>query len=206
VRRSSTDFGSANLRISAPCLRKSLTVAPVNWRSAQVTGVVHNHSGPGCDAPFCRLPSSKFPQLPSSVRQELNRRGCTIPQVWGAPRPGNVIQGSFIQAGDVDWAVLCSINRTTSILIFRRSSTNAVVEFAREADVDKLQGMGSDHIGYSRAIFPVGREFIMQHYHAYGGVKPPPIDHVGIDDGFVGKASVVRYFYRGKWLELTGAD
>jgi hypothetical protein len=63
-----------------------------------------------------------------------------------------------------------------------------------------------DQIGYSRAISPVGREFIVRHYVAYGGVKPPPIDHQGIDDAFVGKASVVFYFYRGKWLELTGAD
>jgi hypothetical protein len=46
----------------------------------------------------------------------------------------------------------------------------------------------------------------MRHYDAYGSVKPPPIDHQGIDDAFAGKASVVLYFYRGKWLELTGAD
>jgi hypothetical protein len=36
--------------------------------------------------------------------------------------------------------------------------------------------------------------------------KPPRIDHKGIDDAFVGKASEVHYYYRGKWLELQGAD
>jgi len=40
-----------------------------------------------------------------------------------------------------------------------------------------------------RGTSPVGREFIMRHYHAYGGIKQPPIDQ-GIDDAFVGKASV----------------
>src|ERR1035437_6235639 len=30
-------------------------------------------------------------------------------------------------------------------------------------------------------IRPVGRKFIMDHYRAYGGPKPPPIDHQGIE-------------------------
>jgi len=36
--------------------------------------------------------------------------------------------------------------------------------------------------------------------------KPPPIDHQGISDAMVGKASEVLYFYRGKWLRLSGDD
>lgn len=111
-----------------------------------------------------------------------------------------------MQRAEFDWAVLCSVKRTSSILIFRNASPDRVIEIAREADFDKLQDEGGGQIGYSRAISAVGREFIMQHYQAYGGVKPPPIDHQGIDDAFVEKASVVRYLYRGKWLELTGAD
>jgi hypothetical protein len=66
--------------------------------------------------------------------------------------------------------------------------------------------VGGDKIGYSREISAVGRDFIMRHYQAYEGVKPPPINHLGIDDAFVEKASMVHYFYRGKWIELTGAD
>ena len=41
----------------------------------------------------------------------------------------------------------------------------------------------------------------MDHYRAYGGPKPPPIDHQGIESGGE-KASVVLYCYRGKWLKL----
>lgn len=158
------------------------------------------------DAQVVRLSPSKFPQLPITIRRELDRRGCTIPQVWGDNRPHNVIHGRFIQIAELDWAVLCSVNRTSSILMFRNASSARVIEIARESDSDKLQDMGGDHMGYSRAISPVGREFIMRHYQAYGGVKPPHIDHQGIDDAFVEKASVVRYFYEGKWLKLTGAD
>jgi hypothetical protein len=61
-------------------------------------------------------------------------------------------------------------------------------------------------LGYSRAISAVGKNHILDYYKAYGGTEPPPIEHQGINDAFAEKASVVRYFYRGKWLELQGAD
>jgi hypothetical protein len=73
-----------------------------------------------------------------------------------------------------------------------------------EAFQQDVDGRGT--LGYSRAIDAVGKDYILKHYEAYGGPKPPPITHHGINDAFVEKASVVRYFYRGKWLELQGAD
>jgi hypothetical protein len=75
-----------------------------------------------------------------------------------------------------------------------------------QADANTLQSGGSTAIEYSRAIAPLGHEYILMHYRTYGGPEPPAIDHQGISDSFVGKASVVHYFYAGKWLELTGAD
>ena len=77
---------------------------------------------------------------------------------------------------------------------------------ARGADIDYLQGVGGNEIGYSRAISTVGRAFILSHYRAYGGRKPPAIDHQAIDDALVGKASIVHNFHAGQWLDLTGAD
>ncbi len=56
------------------------------------------------------------------------------------------------------------------------------------------------------AITPVGGAYIIKYYAAYGGLKPVPMDHQGIDDAFIGKASEVLYLYRGTWLRLTGAD
>ena len=158
------------------------------------------------DIETVRLSPSRFPQLSPAIRQELARRGCTIPQVWGEKTPHNVIKGSFITPDELDWAVLCSVKRTSAILVFRNGSSNRVIELAPQADIHRLQTEGSEQIGYSREISPAGREFIMRHYDAYGGVKPPPIDHQGINDAFVGKASVVLYFYRGKWVALTGED
>jgi hypothetical protein len=73
-------------------------------------------------------------------------------------------------------------------------------------DRNFLQGITANEIGFSRGITPVRKDFIMRHYDAYGGLKPPPIDHQGIDDAFIEKASVTWYFQGGKWLRLTGAD
>jgi len=158
------------------------------------------------DLQVTRLEPSAFPELPGNIRQELERRGCTIPRVWEDRKPHNVIRGEFTRKGQTDWAVLCSVNRISSILIFRNGSEQNPSELAREADIEKLQGVGAHVIGYSRAISSVGRQFILDHYRSYGGLKPPAIDHQGIKDDFLGKASVVHYFHAAKWLQLTGAD
>lgn len=117
-----------------------------------------------------------------------------------------MIHGEFARAGQTDWAVLCSVNRVSSILVFWNGSESSPASIARRNDRDFLQGITGDKIGYSREINPAGKAFIMQHYQAYGGPKPPKIDHQGIDDAFLEKASIVYYYHLGKWLELTGSD
>jgi hypothetical protein len=158
------------------------------------------------DSQVTRLGPSAFPELPMNIRRELERRGCTIPQLWEDKKPHNVIKGEFIRRGQIDWAVLCSLNRISSILIFRNASEQNPSELAREADIEKLQGVGGDVIGYTRAISSVGKQFILDHHRSYGGPKLPPIEHQGINDAFVGKTSVVHYFRAGSWLQLTGED
>jgi hypothetical protein len=153
-----------------------------------------------------RLPPSAFPGLPKTILTELNRRGCLIPQVPAANQPHNVIKGEFAKPGQSDWAILCSIRSVSSILVFWNGSAVNPAQIAKKNDHDSLQASGAGGITYSRAIQPVGRAYILQHYQTYGGTKPPPIDHMGISDEFVEKGSVVFYFYGEKWLQLTGAD
>ena len=153
-----------------------------------------------------RLPPSAFPELPAVIRGELDRKRCTIPQADGYPKPHNVIHGSFIGKGQSDWAVLCSQGGESTILVFKGGSIESVSQLAKGPDKDLLQGVGEGKIGYSRMISPVNGGSIVRHYREYGGPKPPPIDHEGIEDAFVGKASVILYYYKGAWLRLTGAD
>lgn len=64
---------------------------------------------------------------------------------------------------------------------------------------------GRPTVIYDRFINAVDRKFIMDHYQAYGGPKPPPIHPQGTEAGGE-KASIVLYLYRGKWLKLQRAD
>ena len=135
------------------------------------------------DLATTRLPSSAFLELPASIREDLTRRGCTIPQPHGATH-ANVIKGRFTTARQTDWAVLCSIRRVSSILVFRGGSPSAVAELAAQPDLGYLRVISEGEIGYSRALGVADAGFIRLHYERYGGRKPPPLDHDGIDDGF----------------------
>jgi len=154
-----------------------------------------------------RLPPSEFPQLPTAIRQELNRRGCTIPQVWGQTNPHNVISGAFLQAAERDWAVLCSIHQISSILIFRNGLPANVTELARGEDYHRLQAEGGDQIGYSREITPISPKTILQ-YLAWGGEKNSRFLSIIRESKTVSSAKLQPFFYfgRGKWVCVAGAD
>jgi hypothetical protein len=152
-----------------------------------------------------RLPPAAFPALPAGIVRELQRRECTVPQA-DFKTPNNVVSGQFSRPGQRDWAVLCSIKGASSILVFWNGSPANPADLGRSDDINYLQGGAHNEILFSRGIGAVGNDFILKHYQAYGGMKPPRIDHQGIDDAFLEKASVVRYFFEGNWLELTGSD
>jgi hypothetical protein len=112
-----------------------------------------------------------------------------------------------VQKDEVDWAVLCSVKRVSTILVFRGRSRAAFAELVRRPDGDFLQGAGGDKIAYSRELAAIGRTTILEYHKALGeGEKLPPLDHQGVEDAFIGKASTILYYYRGKWLQLQGAD
>jgi hypothetical protein len=61
-------------------------------------------------------------------------------------------------------------------------------------------------IEFSRAIGVAAPARIRQSHQNWGGPAPPsPLDYDG-DDAFVGKASIIRYWVGGRWLELSGSD
>jgi hypothetical protein len=153
-----------------------------------------------------RLPAESFPDLPSSVTGVLRARNCKVPQPSDGRPPHNAIRGEFFAKGESGWAVLCSVNNSTTLLAFRNDRDTNPDTVNSSEDRNYLQGLDDSHIVYSREITPVGRDFILSHYRAYGGPEPPPIDHHGIDDAFLEKASVTWYFYQGKWQRLQGAD
>ena len=153
-----------------------------------------------------RLPPSAFPQLPGTVLAYLQRRGCRIPQ--SAYRDGrhNVARGAFMVRGRLDWAILCSIRGSSTILLFKVAGTRPVAELATVEDRDFIQGGVGGVPEFSRSISRASRRQILSYRQAFGGSLPSRLDHDGIDDSFDGKASVIRYFEKGRWHELQGMD
>jgi beta-lactamase regulating signal transducer with metallopeptidase domain len=158
-----------------------------------------------------RVSPEAFPNLPPEVRTELRNRGCLIPEqtAINEDAPGqwrNVIEGEFFEKEKTSFAVLCSVSEWSSILVFRDEFDRHPDELAKSEDKNHLQGIGNGKIAYDRQIQVANSKFILDHYRAYGGPEPPPMDHQGIDDAFLEKASVTYYWYRGEWQTLTGSD
>jgi hypothetical protein len=158
------------------------------------------------DSLTLRLQPSAFPQLPKGIVNYLEKEGYTIPQCCQDSNPHNVISGFFAKAAQRDWAVLASRNRVSAILVFWNGSDRqpAVVDPVRDRSF--LQQIREDSVGFSRTISVAHKDFIVRHLDSYEGTKPLPIDHEGIEDTFVDKASGVHYYDKGKWLQLPGLD
>ena len=159
------------------------------------------------DSAVARLAPSAFTDLPESIASDLLRRGCSIPQTYGQSKPHNVVRGAFTAPGRIDLAVLCSVGRISTILVYREASAGVFDSLSTSPDVEWLQGMGGADISYSRAIRTARPEYIRRQHAHYGGkTLPDPLDQDGIEHSFEGKASVILYFLAGRWLRLQGAD
>ena len=158
------------------------------------------------DRETVRLSPSDFPNLPKSVRNDLAARGCTIPQIYWNHQPHNVISGNFKRSGQVDWAVLCSIDHQSTLLVYWGGSAETVSEVSTSADKNWLQGIGGDNVGFSRGIETVNAEYIADQARKYGREVLHVLDHEGIDEAFVEKASHVHYWFKDEWLILQGSD
>jgi hypothetical protein len=144
--------------------------------------------------------------LSEPIRAKLTERGCTIPQSYRDQAPHNVVRGRFTTSAVIDVAVLCARDSTTTILVFHGQSADSVSEVARRRDAEFGEYDASTPWRFARAIDVAGPEYIRSRHERYGGPQPPPLDHDGINDIFVGKASVVWYWNGSRWLSLQGAD
>lgn len=154
-----------------------------------------------------RLRPSAFPELPVEIREKLDQAKCLVPQSFGDEKPHNLMRGEFARKGQLDWAALCSTGGKSTILMFWGKPTACPSRLAAQDDSNYVQLVAPERVEFSRMISAVDAEFIRVHYESYGGTKPPAtVDHLGIDDRYLEKGSVVHYCHNGKWLRLAGAD
>jgi hypothetical protein len=140
--------------------------------------------------------------VPAAVRHELARRGCTIPEATFDRGGRNVIRGNFFGTG-TDWAVLCSRDGASSILVFQGAVVRS--DMFRRIDTDFLQGNGRGEQVFSRAITTLSPKLI-QESERQDELKGPVATHDGISDAFQGKMSDAWYWYRGKWIAVGHWD
>ena len=153
-----------------------------------------------------RLKPREFPQLPVAVRRDLERRGCTIPQFPGKTAPHNVISGSFIAKGSRDWAVLCSVQRVSRILLYRNGGAGRIDSLARHEDSIYVQPNEQGVREFSRKIDIASAKSIADSSKAHAGSKPPPLDHDGLFDQSVGRSYQAWVYSRAKWVRLARPD
>jgi hypothetical protein len=158
----------------------------------------------GTSAPYRirRLPVSSFPELPAAFREQLERRGCLIPQTYEAHRPENVIHGSLERSGSSDWAVLCSAQGTVSLLAFFSSAPFQVQTLATATELQRLQEHDpSGVLGFNWGIDPVSPDRV---HEAQSGLVPRParLDHDALADSIVEHRTVYHFYVHNAWVVL----
>ena len=115
----------------------------------------------------------------------------------------NVARGEFRQAGQADWAVLCSIDRVSRILVFWNGDPVHVAVLGEQPDRDYLQRNETGRPVFSRALQIADPKRVRRKWETS---DPPEVVHAGIEDHFLGKASMIHYYDDGQWIEMLGAD
>jgi hypothetical protein len=155
------------------------------------------------------LPVSSFPELPAGIAELLNRRGCTIPQTYEAHRPENVVHASLERAGSSDWAVLCSVQGTVSLLVFFDGGAEAsgqAVALASAPETQRLQAHDPTGVlGFNWGIDPASPEQVRE---AQNGLDHPParVDHDALADSVIEHRIIYHFYAKSGWsvLEMPG--
>lgn len=149
-----------------------------------------------------RLLPRDFKALPQKAIKELEALGCAIPQSAASEEdsaPHNVISGSFAQKGQTDWAVLCSTNGVSSIVVLWGGPAKCESRLPPGSDKAFL-GSGNSICGlsYLRRIQGVtSKKHIALRLKMDRKVKLPPIDHAAISDEY--NDELIHYCSGGKW-------
>ena len=193
--------GSERLMIWTVCL-----VTPLLWAGPKANSQLAREGWLRADDAIVRLNPSVFPNLPTKVRIALEQRGCTIPQPYDTEDHLNVVSGTFVSPGRISWAVLCSRERQSTILVFYGNGFGRVDAIAQEADIQYLQTVsGNGNIGYSRRL-GVATPKEIRRYFERDAQNQQRVDHDGLDDAFIGKSSVVWYRSSNQWIRLSATD
>ena len=173
---------------------------PLN-SSGQIT--INGHSAPYL---VRHLPISAFPQLPTPVQDQLTLRGCLIPQTYQAHRPENVVHASLERPGSSDWAVLCSVGGTVSLLVFFDGAAANPSVLSKTIETSCLQWHNAAGIlGFDWAIDPASPQDV---HVAQLGMRrlPSRIDHDALADSLIDQRTLYHFYSSSNWTLIDTAD
>lgn len=146
------------------------------------------------------LPVTSFPALPGVVVTQLDERKCMVPQTYEARTPENVVHASLERKGSDDWAVLCSVNGSTTLYVFFQSQLATPIALRHQRDSEWL---GSEVGGGYGSAWGIARRAPSQ---IHSPKAHSVIDHDGVDDAFVEKSSTVHYYQNDSWIVIDNSN
>jgi hypothetical protein len=152
------------------------------------------------------LPVSSFPELPTTAQNYLRQRGCLIPQTYQAHGPENVVHLRLEGPSTSDWAVLCSVQRTVSLLVFFGSSPGQPHVLATAQETECLQSHDpSPVLGFNWGIDAASPRRI---HEAQSGLKErqPWLDHDALADSLLDRHTVYHFYSGTAWTLLNVPD
>jgi len=153
--------------------------------------------------PQRRVSPDWYKRAPTDVRVALKRRGCELPQARFAAGRRNVVSGRFSDARQPDWAAICiASDGSLRVVIFWGNAPSCPAEITSGVELEQRLPPGEAGTLYLAAASP---RQILEYRKVFGDVQNNPVTHYGIEVGDE-HASVIYYCYRGRWLELQGAD
>jgi hypothetical protein len=168
-------------------------------------------SGAGFSYRIRMLPLASFPTLPAPIAQELSQRECEIPQTYQAKRPENLIHGSFSGKGSEDWAVLCSHDHISTLLVFFAASPGTPTTLITKKNEDMLScGDFAPTCAFAWALDAIPAARI----HSFD-LHRGNYDHDGIEESVVAHGSYlhplryspsVHYFKDSAWIAIQGVE
>jgi hypothetical protein len=165
--------------------------------------VIDGHSTPYL---IRHLPVSSFPDLPVTIQEQLDLRGCLIPQTYEAHRPENIVHASLERPGSSDWAVLCSAQGTVSLLVFFGDGSSRPFTLASALETERLQAHDpSGVLGFNWAIDPASPQDV--HDAQLGMRHPSPrLDHDALADTLVDRHTIYHFYLKSAWIVLEMQD
>ncbi len=152
------------------------------------------------------VPPSAYRSIPATVRAELEKHGCHLPETQSldnGSEPINVVSGFFVRKDQLNWAAVCVIDDRPEILLLW---DNAPLACSAEITSgwplkQKFSEEGEGGIFLRKA----SQRMLLNYRRRFPEGKQPPITHDGLEVGNE-QASLVYYCDAGKWLELRGND